>query len=155
MYHSDERSVSTAIRLKSVLKYSFQVWTKTLSDMQFVILRTAIRYNVNMVSMSGHVHIILYRFLFRFIKLYGMMWTHFPFNIYVEYEFKNFGHYFNVFWCKKQPSEKKTRESKAIDSNNKRMSKVLKINFVLSDDEIQFLHSLANSNFGCYCSRSS
>ena len=84
---------------------------------------------------------------------YGMMWTHFPFNIYVEYEFKNFGHYFNVFWWKKQPSEKKTRESKAIDSNNKRMSKVLKINFVLSDDEIQFLQSLANSNFGCYCSR--
>ena len=34
------------------------------------------------------------------------------------------------------------------------MSKVLKIDFVLSGDEIQFLHSLANSNFGCYCSRS-
>ena len=153
MYHSDERSVSTAIRLKSVLKYSFQVWTKTLSDMQFVILRTAIRYNVNMVSMSGHVHIILYRFLFRFIKLYGMMWTHFPFNIYVEYEFKNFVHYFNVFSWKKQSSEKNKR--KYSSSKNKRISKVLKINFVLSDDEIQFLHSLANSNFGCYCSRSS
>ena len=40
-------------------------------------------------------------------------------------------------------------------SNDKRMSKVLKINFVLSNDEIQFLHSLANSSFGCYCSRSS
>ena len=26
----------------------------------------------------GHVHIISYRFLFRFTKLYGMMWTHFP-----------------------------------------------------------------------------
>ena len=35
------------------------------------------------------------------------------------------------------------------NSNNKRMSKVLKIDFILSDDEIQFLHSLANSNFGC------
>ena len=34
------------------------------------------------------------------------------------------------------------------------MSKALKIDFVLSDDEIQFLHSLANSNFDCYCSRS-
>ena len=38
------------------------------------------------------------------------------------------------------------------NSNNKRMSKVLKIDFVLSDDEIQFLHSLANSNVDCYCS---
>ena len=36
-----------------------------------------------------------------------MMWTHFLFNIYVEYEFKNFEHYFNVFWWKKQPFEKK------------------------------------------------
>ena len=34
-------------------------------------------------------------------------------------------------------------------SNNKRMSKVLEINFALSDDEIQSLHSLADSNFGC------
>ena len=34
------------------------------------------------------------------------------------------------------------------------MSKVLKIDSVLSDGEIQFLRSLANSNFGCYCSRS-
>ena len=33
------------------------------------------------------------------------------------------------------------------------MSKVLKIDFVLIDDEIQFLHSLADSNFGCYYSR--
>ena len=54
---------------------------------------------------------------------------------------------------RKQPSEKKTRE-KYSNSNNKRMSKVLKIDFVLSDDEIQFLHSLANSNVDCYCSRS-
>ena len=42
---------------------------------------------------------------------------------------------------------------KYIKSNNKRMSKVLKNDFVLSDDEIQLLNSLANSNFGCYCSR--
>ena len=102
---------------------------------------------------SDHVHIISYRFLFHFTKLYGMMWTHFLFNIYVEYEFKNFEHYFNVFWWKKQPFEKKNKR-KYSNSNNKRMSKVLKIDFVLSDDEIQFLHSLANSNFGCYCSRS-
>ena len=27
------------------------------------------------------------------------MLTHFPFNIYVEYEFENLEHYFNVFWC--------------------------------------------------------
>ena len=33
------------------------------------------------------------------------------------------------------------------------MSKVLKNDFVLSDDEIQLLNSLANSNFGCYYSR--
>ena len=33
------------------------------------------------------------------------------------------------------------------------MSEVLKIDFVLRDDEIQFFHSLANSNFGYYCSR--
>ena len=62
----------------------------------------------------GHAHIISYRFLFGFTKLYGMMWTHFPFNIYVEYEFRNFEHYFNVFWWKKQPFEKKTRESTVI-----------------------------------------
>ena len=47
----------------------------------------------------------------------------------------------------------KTRE-KYSNSNNKTMLKVLKIDFVLSDDEIQFLHSLANSNVDCYCSRS-
>ena len=48
----------------------------------------------------------------------------------------------------KQPFEKNS------NSNSKITSKVLKIEFVLSDDEIQFLHSLVNSNFGCYCSRS-
>ena len=48
----------------------------------------------------------------------------------------------------------KTNQRKYSSSNKKRMSKVLKIDFVLNDDEIQFLHSLANSNFGCYCSRS-
>ena len=106
----------------------------------------------------GHVHIISYMFLFCFTKLYGIIWTHFPFNIYVEYEFKNFEHYFNVFWWKKnhffKKKRKKENNKKYSNSNNKRMSKVLKIDFVLSDYEIQFLHSLANSNFGCYCSRS-
>ena len=29
------------------------------------------------------------------------------------------------------------------------MSEILEINFVLSDDEIQSLHSLADSDFGC------
>ena len=63
------------------------------------------------------------------------MWSHFPFNIYVEYESKNFERYFNVFSWKKQPFGKKKR--KCNNSNNQRMSKVLKIDFVLSDDEIQ------------------
>ena len=90
--------------------------------------------------------------LLRFAKLHSMMWTHFPFDIYVGYEFKNFEHYFNVFWWKKHPFEKKNKRRNG-NSNNKRMSKVWKIDLVLSDDEIQFLHSLANSNFGCYCSR--
>ena len=48
----------------------------------------------------------------------------------------------------------KKNKRKYSNSNNKRMSKVLKIDFVLSDDEIQFLHSLATSNVDCYCSRS-
>ena len=47
----------------------------------------------------------------------------------------------------------KKNKRKYSNSNNKRMSKVLKIDFVSSDDEIQFLHPLANSNLGCYCSR--
>ena len=47
----------------------------------------------------------------------------------------------------------KKNKRKYSNSNNKRMSKVLKIDFVLSDDEIQFLNSLANSNFRCYCGR--
>ena len=42
---------------------------------------------------------------------------------------------------------------KYSNSNNKRMLKVLKIDFVLSDNKIQFLRSLANSNFSCHCSR--
>ena len=48
----------------------------------------------------------------------------------------------------------KKNKRKYSNSNNKRMSKVLKIDFVLSDDEIQFLHSLANSYVDCYCIRS-
>ena len=50
-------------------------------------------------------------------------------------------------------SKKKKNKKKYIHSYNKRMSEVLKIDFVLRDDEIQFFHSLANSNFGYYCSR--
>ena len=73
----------------------------------------------------------------------------FPSNIYVEYEFKNFEHYFNLFWWKKQPFEKKKNKRKYNNSNNKTMSKVLKVDFVLSGDEIQSLHSLANPNSGC------
>ena len=76
---------------------------------------------------------------------YTVWCEYFAFNIYVEYELKNFEQYFNLFWWEKTHLKKK---------ENRRMSKVLKIDFVLSGDEIQFLHSLANSNFGCYCSRS-
>ena len=53
----------------------------------------------------------------------------------------------------KKNNLKKKNKRKYSNSNNKTMSKVLKIDFVLSDDEIQVLHSLANSNFGCYCSK--
>ena len=49
----------------------------------------------------GHAHIISYRFLFCFTKLYGMMWTHFSFNIYVEYEFKKFDGKNNEKECRK------------------------------------------------------
>ena len=52
----------------------------------------------------------------------------------------------------KNINSKKKNKRNYSNSNNKRMSKVLKIDFVLSDDEIQFLHSLANSNVDCYCS---
>ena len=45
------------------------------------------------------------------------------------------------------------KNKRKYSNRNKRMSKVLKIDFVLSDDEIQALHSVANSNFGYYCSR--
>ena len=51
---------------------------------------------------------------------------------------------------KKNQTNKRTYSN----SNNKIISEVLNIDFVLSDDEIQFLCSLANSNFGYYCSRS-
>ena len=45
------------------------------------------------------------------------------------------------------------KKRKYSNSNNKGMSKVLKIDFVLSNHEIQFLHPLVNSKFLCYCSR--
>ena len=48
---------------------------------------------------------------------------------------------------------KKKNKRKYSNSNNRRTSKLSKIDFFLSDDEIQFLHWLANSNFGCYCGR--
>ena len=47
---------------------------------------------------------------------------------------------------KKQPSEKRYKR-KYSSSSNKNMSKELKIHFFMTDDEIQFLDSLANSNF--------
>ena len=49
---------------------------------------------------------------------------------------------------------KQTNKRTYSNSNNKIISEVLKFDFVLSDDEIQFLRSLASSNFGYYCSRS-
>ena len=64
----------------------------------------------------------------------------------------SFKHYFNVFWWKVQPSEKNTRENTAIVVTKNKGR--IKNWFFWTDDEIQFLDSLANSNFGCYCSRS-
>ena len=52
---------------------------------------------------------------------------------------------------KKQPFEKKRKYS---NSNNNKLPTALKIDFVLNDDERQFLHSLTNSNFGCDCNKS-
>ena len=80
------------------------------------------------------------------------MWTHFPLNTYVEYEFKTSNIILMCFDGKNKHLKENKR--KYSNSNNKRMSKVLKIDFLLSDDEIQFLHSLADSSFGCYRSRS-
>ena len=94
--------------------------------------------NFNWFYNWGRVHIISHRFSFRFTELYGMMWTHFLLYIYVEYEFKNFEHYFNVFWWKKQPSEKKKYKRKFSNSSNKKMSTDSKIDFFLTE-EIQFL----------------
>ena len=48
----------------------------------------------------------------------------------------------------------KKYKRKDSNSNNKEMSRELKIDFFWTDDEIQFLLSLANSSFGCYCCRS-
>ena len=100
---------------------------------------------------SGHVHIISDRFSFRVTELYGMMWTHFPFYTHVEYKFKSLEHYVNVFWWKIQPSEKKWESTAIVVTKNVER---IKNWFLWTDDEIQFLDSLANSNFGCYCSRS-
>ena len=100
----------------------------------------------------GHVHIISVRFSFRFTELCGMMRTYFVFYIYVEYKFKSFEHHFNLFWWKIQPSEKNASESTAIVviKNVERIQNW----FFWTDDETQFLNSLADSNFGCYCGRS-
>ena len=54
---------------------------------------------------------------------------------------------------KKQPFEQNRRESTAIVIT-KKMLKELKIDFFWTDDEVQFLLSLANSNFGGNCGRS-
>ena len=43
---------------------------------------------------------------------YTVWWEHtFPSNIYAEYEFKKFEHYFNVFWCEKKPFLKKQEKA--------------------------------------------
>ena len=49
-----------------------------------------------MLSNLGHVDIISYRFSFRFTILYDIC-EHFSSYIYVEYESKNFEHYFSGF----------------------------------------------------------
>ena len=45
---------------------------------------------------KSYVHMVSYRFSFCFTIPYGMMWTHFSYYVYGEYEFKNFKHYFSV-----------------------------------------------------------
>ena len=47
MYHLEERSVSTAVQYEKCAQIFVSSVNKTLSDIQFVTLRTAIRYNVN------------------------------------------------------------------------------------------------------------
>ena len=49
MYHLEERSASTAIPYKKCAQIFVSSVKKTLSDIQFVTLRRATRYNVNMV----------------------------------------------------------------------------------------------------------
>ena len=46
------------------------------------------------------------------------------------------------------------KKRKYSNRNNNKLSTALKIDFVLSDDERQFLHSLTNSNFGRDCNKS-
>ena len=61
----------------------------------------------------------------------------------------------NILMCfdeKKQPFEKNTRECTEIVIKN--VESIKNWYLFLTDDEIHFLHSLANSNFSCYCSRS-
>ena len=66
------------------------------------------------------------------------MWTHFTLYIYVEYDFKDFEYYFNVFWWKKTTTWKKYKR-KFSNSSKKKMSAESKIDFFLTEDEIQFL----------------
>ena len=47
MYHLEERSVSIAVRYEKCAQIFVSSVNKTLSDIQFVTLQTAIRYNVN------------------------------------------------------------------------------------------------------------
>ena len=47
MYLLEERSVSTAVRYEKCAQIFVSSVNKTLSDIQFVTLQTAIRYNVN------------------------------------------------------------------------------------------------------------
>ena len=64
-YHLEDRIVSAAIRYKKCAQIFVSSVNKTLSDIQFVTLRSAIWYNVNMVqvticSLAGVVVLLLF-----------------------------------------------------------------------------------------------
>ena len=73
---------------------------------------------------SGHVlHMILFSFLFYLIIICGMMWTHFSFHIFAEYETLNIiltcfdG---NKQWFEKKQKRKDSNSGKKKIQNNKK-----------------------------------
>ena len=72
-------------------------------------------YILDVAWIYHHVHIISYRFLLRFAKLYGMMWTHFPSIFMSSMSLKTLNIILICFEGKNNYLKKnKTRESTAI-----------------------------------------